>query len=245
MGPVFFVYTPIIRKNREVPGMGRELYLPGEYHEKRKGRRRKAGKWICILLAILIACCLTGSIVRAKQMREKEESVQHLAGEVFRFHVLANSDSKEDQELKLKVRDAVLSYMKEELPDSESVEETKSWAKGHLTEITEKASEVIEEEGKSYPVHAEVTRCEFPDKTYGDLTFPAGRYDALRIEIGKAKGHNWWCVLYPNLCFVDSIHAVVPDEGKQELRDVLTDEEYEMVMDGGKMKLRVKWFFRP
>ena len=92
--------------------MRRELYLPEEYHEKREKHCRRARKWICVMLAILIACCLTGSIVRAQQAREKKEKVQHLAQEVFRFHVLANSDIEEDQELKLKVRDAVLAYMK-------------------------------------------------------------------------------------------------------------------------------------
>ena len=86
-----------------------------------------------------------------------------------------------------------------------------------------------------------MTFCDFPDKTYGDVTFPAGRYEALRIEIGRAEGHNWWCVLYPNLCFLDSVHAVVPEEGKEELRQVLTDEEYEMVT--ATTYFKVKWFF--
>ena len=86
-----------------------------------------------------------------------------------------------------------------------------------------------------------MTNCYFPDKTYGDITFPNGYYDALRIEIGEAKGHNWWCVLYPNLCFVDAVHAVVPDEGKEELKEVLDEEEYEMVTATSKFK--IKWFF--
>ena len=69
----------------------------------------------------------------------------------------------------------------------------------------------------------------------------AGWYDALRIRIGKAQGHNWWCVLYPNLCFMDSVHAIVPKEGKEELRSVLTDEEYAMIVKGTPVK--IKWFF--
>ncbi len=88
----------------------------------------------------------------------------------------------------------------------------------------------MQEEGCNDQITAEVVRCEFPDKTYGDITFPAGWYDALRIKIGKAQGHNWWCVLYPNLCFMDSVHAIVPKEGKEELRSVLTDEEYAMIV---------------
>ena len=103
------------------------------------------------------------------------------------------------------------------------------------------AEKIVKENGYTYQVNAEVTFCDFPDKTYGDVTFPAGRYEALRIEIGRAEGHNWWCVLYPNLCFLDSVHAVVPEEGKEELRQVLTDEEYEMVT--ATTYFKVKWFF--
>lgn len=90
---------------------------------------------------------------------------------------------------------------------------------------------IVEKEQAGYPVHAELTECYFPRKSYGDCTFPAGRYEALRICIGKAEGKNWWCVLFPNLCFVDSIHAVVPEEQKKELKNVLTEEEYESLFD--------------
>lgn len=222
--------------------MKRELYLPEEYHGNREARRRKLRKWLCVLFAVIIGLCLTGSIVRARQVQQKmEKTQQKLAGEVFRFHVLANSDSEEDQALKRKVRDAVLNYMKKEFPESENVAETKMWVEGHLPEIRQAAEAMIAAEGEAYPVTAEVARCNFPDKTYGDVTFPAGEYDALRILIGKAKGHNWWCVLYPNLCFMDSVHAVVPDEGKEKLKKVLTDEEYELVTN--RVDFKVKWFF--
>ena len=88
---------------------------------------------------------------------------------------------------------------------------------------------------------AAVMTCWFPDKTYGDLTFPAGNYKALRIEIGEAKGHNWWCVLYPALCFMDSTNAVVPEEGRQKLKNVLTEEEYSRIT--ADTKFRIRWFF--
>lgn len=222
--------------------MKREIYLPEEYHGDRDRRRRKIRKWVCILLAVIIGLCLTGNIMRVQQERQKMETMQRkLAEEVFRFHVLANSDSDEDQKLKLKVRDAVLHYMKKELPESDDVTETKRWAKGHLPEICQVAEETIKAEGETYRVSAEVTNCGFPAKSYGDVTFPAGDYDALRIMIGKARGQNWWCVLYPNLCFMDSVHAKMPAEGKEKLKKVLDDEEYEMVTDGADVK--IKWFF--
>lgn len=192
---------------------------------------------ICGVLALLIAVCAMGAFADEKVL----EIQKKMAQEVFRFHVLANSDSEEDQALKMKVKEEVLAYMKQDLPESKSVERTKEWAVTHLEEIEEVAIRTLRQEGCQDSVHAEVTNCYFPDKTYGDVTFPNGYYDALRIEIGEAKGHNWWCVLYPNLCFIDAVHAVVPDEGKEELKEVLDEEEYEMVTATSKFK--IKWFF--
>ncbi len=192
---------------------------------------------ICTVLALIISVCATGLLTEAKVT----ELQKKMAGEVFRFHVLANSDSEEDQALKMKVKENVIAYMKEELPESESARMTKVWAKEHLEEIVTVAKDTLRKEGCNHSVKAEVTNCYFPDKTYGDITFPKGEYEALRIEIGAAKGQNWWCVLYPNLCFIDAVHAVVPDEGKKELKEVLDEEEYEMVTATSKFK--IKWFF--
>ena len=192
---------------------------------------------ICTMLALVISVCATGFLTEAKTAKVQKR----MAEEVFRFHVLANSDSEKDQALKMKVKENVIAYMKEELPESENAEMTKLWAKKHLREIENVAKETLRGQECNHSVKAEVTHCYFPDKTYGDITFPKGEYEALRIEIGAAKGQNWWCVLYPNLCFIDAVHAVVPDEGKKELKEVLDEEEYEMVTATSKFK--VKWFF--
>ena len=194
-------------------------------------------KKTCAMVGVLIGILITGLIVNAK----KSEMQGELAEQVFRFHVLANSDSEEDQALKMKVKEAIIAYMKQELPESDSVETTKKWARENLVQIEQVAAEIIEEEGYEYSVKAEVTTCDFPDKTYGDITFPAGEYEALRIEIGQAKGQNWWCVLYPNLCFIDAVHAVVPEKGKNELKEVLDEDTYEMVTTTTRFK--IGWFF--
>lgn len=199
---------------------------------------------ICIAIAILTAGVFTGMLLERNiwKVEAKMAATQRkLADEVLRFHVLANSDSEEDQALKMKVKETVISYMKEEFPDAKSADETKNWVKHHETDLEKVAEKVIRDEGYHYPVKAELTTSYFPDKTYGDITFPRGNYEALRIEIGKAKGRNWWCVLYPNLCFIDAVHAVVPEAGKEELRTVLDEEEYEMVTAA--TKFRIKWFF--
>lgn len=208
-------------------------------------------KWYCkenrhqiaVVIAILAALVVTGLVVAKRGLEVKAkvtETQAEIAKEVLRFHILANSDSEEDQALKMKVKDAVLSFMKQELPHSGSLKETKEWVKTHIGDIEELAAKVIQNEGYAYEVRAEVMTCDFPDKTYGDVTFPAGAYEALRIEIGQAKGHNWWCCLYPNLCFIDATHAVVPEKGKEELKSVLTDEEYDMVTATSEFK--IKWF---
>lgn len=194
-------------------------------------------KKICALVGILISLVITGVVMN----RKWEHMQADLAKEVFRFHVLANSDSKADQDLKMQVKEAVISYMKQELPESDSVEETKRWARANTDEIVTLAEQVIRKEGYDYSVTAEVTTCDFPEKSYGDITFPAGEYEALRVEIGEAAGQNWWCVLYPNLCFLDAVHAVVPDEGKEDLKKVLEEDTYEMVT--ATTRFKIGWFF--
>lgn len=199
-----------------------------------KYRRKKI---ICGLIGVLIACIVSTMTLQARE-RHVQES---LAKEVFRFHVIANSDSEKDQTLKMKVKEAILAYMEQELPESDSVNATQEWAVSNMLRIEEIAEHVLREEGCLDEVRGNVVNCYFPDKTYGDVTFPSGYYNALRIEIGEASGQNWWCVLYPNLCFLDAVHAVVPDEGKDKLRNVLDEKEYEMVTTHS--KFRVGWFF--
>ncbi len=203
---------------------------------------------ICGILGICIAAVLTGIFVerRIERVEAKMSRTQEtLAKEVLRFHVLANSDSEEDQAVKLKVRDAVLAYMEEnmtsKLQKKPDAQKTKAWVNAHLKELEEAADRVIEENGYSYCSHAEVGVSYFPDKQYGDIFFPKGEYEALRIKLGKARGHNWWCVLYPSLCFTDTTCTVVSDEGRRGLKEVLTAEEYEMVTATSDFK--IKWFF--
>lgn len=163
-----------------------------------------------------------------------------IAEEIVRLHVVADSDDKDDQALKLKVKDRVVHYAKELLADAGSAEETKARIRAHLTEIQKEAEAEARAQGCKDPVTAKLENCYFPMKTYGDCTFPAGNYDALRICIGEAKGHNWWCVLYPNLCFVDALHAVVPEKEKQELKNVLTEEEYASLFDWQEDSYQIK-----
>lgn len=207
--------------------------------------RRK--HFICAVVGICMAAAVIGIWAgeRMELLHEKTARVQEgLAEEVFRFHVPANSDSEEDQDVKLKVRNAVLGYMKRNMDGkgkAASSEETREWAKGHLSELRSVAEEVLQENGFTYGAKAEVVTCYFPEKRYGDIVFPEGDYEALRIRLGEGRGNNWWCVLYPNLCFIDTACAVVSEEGKEDLKEALSAEEYEMVTAASDFK--IKWFF--
>jgi stage II sporulation protein R len=195
-----------------------------------------------VALLIAVAAGLVGTLLFAycSGIAAEAKAQQEIAKEVLRFHVLANSDSEEDQALKLQVRDAILDYMKEELPADADLEETETWVQDHLEQIENVGRQTVIDEGFEYGVNAELTNCYFPEKSYGDMTFPCGTYRALRISIGQAKGHNWWCVLYPNLCFTDAVHAVVPEDEKEKIRAVLSEEDYELLTDGS--QFHVKWY---
>ena len=176
----------------------------------------------------------TKTIHGAEKQTTKETAdqiQQGIAKEILRFHVLPNSDSEEDQRLKLAVKDRLVDYMKELLDGAEDVTETKECIAENQEKIRFEAEQEIQKQGYAYAVSVRLEKCYFPMKTYGDCTFPAGTYEALRVCIGKAKGRNWWCVLYPSLCFADSVNAIVPDEKKQELKNILTEEEYNSLFD--------------
>ena len=166
---------------------------------------------------------------------------EDIAQSVFRLHVIANSDSKEDQDLKYKVRDKVLEYMNEISMDCSSKEEVILLAKEHKEEFKKIAEDVIKENGYDYTVNISIGNFDFPTKTYGDISLPAGEYDALRIEIGEAKGQNWWCVMFPPLCFVDVTSGVVPNESKEVMKENLNDEEYNLISDKESSDIQFKF----
>ena len=152
-----------------------------------------------------------------------------ISDSVFRLHVIANSDTVEDQNLKYLVRDKILEYMNSLTDTTQSKEEIISIICNHLEDFKKIAQDTIYENGFDYEVSVEIGNFEFPTKTYGDVSFPAGFYDALRIKIGNADGQNWWCVMFPPLCFIDVSSGIVPDDSKDILESELSEEEYNLV----------------
>lgn len=184
----------------------------------------KTKRFILILLLLLIYCMICAfSYVNAVS--------NNIQNSVFRLHVIANSDSPEDQNLKYIVRDKVLEYINIISDSSSSKENIIALANKNINEIQKIAENTIHENGYNYSVNLSIGNFAFPTKSYGDITFPAGFYDALKIEIGEAKGQNWWCVMFPPLCFVDVTSGIVPEESKENIKENLSEEEYKLLSD--------------
>jgi len=158
-----------------------------------------------------------------------EDVDTELSDKLIRLHVIANSDSEVDQEIKRKVRDEVLKYMQDKLDRFEDIESARAAINENMSEIEKISREKILDCGKDYNVKASLGEYAFPTKVYGDIALPAGKYQALRIVIGNGEGANWWCVLFPPLCFVDASHGTVPDSVKQDLKNVLDEDEYKII----------------
>lgn len=164
------------------------------------------------------------------------------AKEVVRFHVLANSDTEEDQALKLKVRDSVGAYVSKLLSGVTTREETIRVIENHLPEIKKVAEEEIKRQGYEYPVRVGMKQVDFPMKSYGAYHLPAGEYTSLQVLIGDAKGANWWCVMYPNMCFMGNTYEIVEGKEKEQMYQVFTLFEYKKLVESPDKEIRMKYF---
>ncbi|MGV8145445.1 MAG: stage II sporulation protein R [Alkaliphilus sp.] len=145
---------------------------------------------------------------------------------LIRFHVMANSDSPTDQRLKLKVRNNVISFLNSETIRANNIEEARENIAANLHRINEVAFEEIADNGKKYNVKVAFEKHIFPTRKYGNVVLPAGEYESLRVIIGEGKGKNWWCVMFPPLCFIDVKHGLIDEETRKELKKILSEEEY-------------------
>ena len=159
--------------------------------------------------------------------------------DVIRLHVLANSDSEEDQALKLKVRDGVIEKVSELLEDCEGREEAIEVLSREESqrEIERTAAEIISGEGYGYSVKVSLGEEEYPRKNYDSLCFPSGTYTSLRVQIGEAEGQNWWCVLFPQLC----LGAATRNNEDAFVEAGFTPEQYRIVTDTDKAEYEVKF----
>lgn len=164
---------------------------------------------------------------------------ENLSTKVLRLHILANSDSAEDQALKLNVRDKIIEKSGNSLSTATSKASAQSLTAKNLDNIREIAEQEVQNRGYTYPVKVQMTKMYFPTRTYGNTTLPAGHYDALRVIIGEGKGKNWWCVIFPQMCLGSAKNSAAIDSvfSNSEKKIINNSENYEI-----KFKV-VEWFY--
>lgn len=188
---------------------------------------------ICLVVFSFSSIQYLNSIYAAKIQKE-------IASQILRFHVVANSDSVIDQSLKLVIKDTLTNALKPELKSAHNLDDARRIIEHNLSNLESLSNQVIKEHGFSYETKASITKGYFPLKVYGDLSLPPGEYEAIRIELGEANGQNWWCIMYPPLCFVDSTYSVVPDSSKEQLKELLSEEEYDSIFTKKDLKIKIR-----
>ncbi|WP_234122343.1 stage II sporulation protein R [Clostridium hydrogenum] len=204
-------------------------------------------KIMCICLIIILMGGVIGDRcirTQAKGSAESSDVQKDIAKKIIRFHILANSDSDEDQALKLKVKDKVIEYMAPKLKSCKNITEARNILLKNNSNIINIANKVIKANKYYYGVRTEFSEVNFPVKSYGDIVLPQGEYTAYRILIGKAAGHNWWCVMFPPLCFTDITKGEIEEEKtRDEMKSVLTKDEFKVV-DNAKKENNIKVRFK-
>ena len=139
--------------------------------------------------------------------------------EPFRLHIIANSNTAADQQIKLEVRDAVLKLVKEDFAAIDNEKQAQKYVTSHIEEIEACANSVLKENGCDYTAEAQIGVFEFPDRTYGNVTYPAGDYYAMRLVLGEGSVETWWCVMFPPLCVINTQEAPEDVEYRSFLLD--------------------------
>ncbi len=204
-----------------------------------------------LVVLILNGCQSIENNMKESSLELTELNYDDIQDKLIRFHVIANSDTDEDQNLKLKVRDKVVEALSEKLSNVNSLEEAENILKENIDYVNEIAKEVIEENNYTYEVNTMLSYENFPDKVYGDYIFPQGNYEAFRVIIGEGKGQNWWCVMFPSLCFVDeSKNSVDSSDLKEEIENIepknneTTNENNEKNKESSNVNNGVKFKFK-
>lgn len=170
---------------------------------------------------ILFFILIIGLMVGITKKRSEQKILQDLKENIIRFHVRANSDSKIDQAYKLKVRDAVIDEISPMLEQAQTKEEAFIILKDQKNRIKNTALEILKKEGVQQKVNVHFVQEKFPEKKYGQYTFPKGIYDAVRIDLGKAAGHNWWCVMFPDLCVTKDDKVRINNTARKKMEKLL------------------------
>lgn len=194
-------------------------------------------KRIYLLVSILISVLIISSFIIVREINKIDACTYDYKNKLIRFHVIANSNTDEDQALKLKVRDAVIDYLQPKLENSKSIEESERIIKNEYKNLEQISKNIISDNGYDYNVNIGLQYSDFPAKQYSSVVLPAGKYKALKIVIGEGKGKNWWCVMFPPLCFVDNQNGIIDEKTDKKLKEILSPEEYDLIMAKNKTEV--------
>ena len=158
-----------------------------------------------------------------------------LSNNLLRLHIIANSDSDEDQNLKLKVRDRLIKYLNSIVSSSNTKDEVVEILKDHIHDMENISLAVIHENGFDYNVTVSLDHIDFPTKSYGNVSLPSGFYDTVDVHIGSSSGHNWWCVMFPPLCLVNDGSFEMSEDSQSNLKENLNSEEYNLITDSNQV----------
>lgn len=189
----------------------------------------------------LVISLLFGLVVSMLMMAYADNAQHNIASSLLRLHIVANSDSEADQAVKLKVRDAVIAEFGDDMLAAGDFGGAKSYARQNIGDIEKVAADVICQNGFDYGVAASVDKVHFPTKHYENITLPPGEYEALRIVLGDGAGQNWWCVMYPPLCFADGSAGSTDLHSQNVLESSLGEDEYALITDGASVPVQFKF----
>ncbi|MCI8294401.1 MAG: stage II sporulation protein R [Lachnospiraceae bacterium] len=177
-------------------------------------------------LLLALACFLAAAFLWAFQARlEQGQLAERIAPHILRFHVLANSNSAADQEIKIEVKSFLLERIYGHLGEDAAKSDVVAYLEAERQTLEAEAEQFIRRLGKEQTVSLDVVWCAFPEKYYGELKLPAGTYEAAQVRIGQGRGRNWWCILYPKVCVTKGAVATVPEGSIKELEELLSPED--------------------
>lgn len=180
---------------------------------------------MCIVTLTVIATVRVIAFVKTSPEKFEKSDITEISSKLVRFHVIANSDSTEDQAVKLKVRDAILNGLGDSLEKCKTRDASLLFLKNKTNYIEKISDKILRDNGKTYKAKAMIGNFNFPIKSYGKITLPAGKYTALRVVLGDGDGKNWWCVMFPPLCFIDITRGLTSEETDKSLGKVLNQNE--------------------
>lgn len=189
----------------------------------KKEKIKRTIKFVAVAVLMIVTVTAISTAVYA------DEVFEDISGNVVRLHVIANSDTESDQQLKLKVRDTIVEYTRQSLKNCKNQDEVMKSLRNDSENIKAIAEKCLRDEGSSYSAYVTVGEFDFPTKNYGKYCFPQGEYQSLRIVIGEGVGKNWWCVLFPPLCYVSENAVNVDGKAEADLKENLSSEAFDTI----------------